>query len=307
MIHRTAPPLLPPWLEAMLPEATRRFAVEVEGRSIHVMELGDGPPVLMLHGNPTWGFLYRDIAKVVAESGFRCIMPDLVGLGFSDKPRDARFHTLQRHGIIIHKLIEALNLQKLVFVGQDWGGPIGLRALVENPKGLAGLVLLNTAAGPPKSDFKPTLFHKFSQIPLISTFAFRVLGFPQIVLHVAQGDRNSIRGKVAKAYRYPLRAWHNNAAPLALARMVPDALDHPSVPELQKCQDLVTAFGESTKPAAIVWGNRDPILGRLFRRTHAMLPQADPALELRAGHFLQEQVPNEIAAAVIKVAKKAFA
>jgi haloalkane dehalogenase len=273
----------------------------------------EAPPVLLLHGNPTWGFLWR---KVVAEllapaegepANLRLIMPDLVGLGFSDRP-GAAAHTLEAHARWIGGVIDGVALagpgghDRLVFVGQDWGGPIGLAALADRPERLAGLVVLNTAAGPPKPGFRPTTFHRFARMPVISTLAFRLLGFPQRALHTVQGDPGSIRGEVARAYRYPLRGWSRNAAPLALARMVPDSLDHPSVPALRRCHELVEGFDG---PAAIVWGERDPILGRLLARIERVLPRAE-VTRTRAGHFLQEEVPREIAGAIRSVAERAF-
>lgn len=267
----------------------------------------DAPPVLLLHGNPTWGFLWRRVAAELAGERLRLVMPDLVGLGFSDKPRDPSVHTLESHARWIGGVIDGVALagprDRLVLVGQDWGGPIGFRAMAERRDRLAGLVVLNTVASPPKAGFRPTAFHRFARTPLVSTFAFRVLGFPQRALHRAQGDPSSIRGEVARAYRYPLRGWSRNAAPLALARMVPDSLEHPSVPDLERCRELVEGFDG---PAAIVWGDRDPVLGRVRRWMETLLPDA-PVTRTDAGHFLQEEVPAEIAAAIRSVAGWGFA
>jgi len=151
---------------------------------------------------------------------------------------------------------------------------------------------------PPRAGFRPTRFHRFSRVPLVSDVAFRLLGFPQNALHRAQGDAASIRGDVARAYRYPLRRLRDNAAPLALARMVPDGrADHPSLVPLEHVQAFVTSFAG---PVAIVWGDRDPVLGRLRKRIEALLPKA-VVTRTEAGHFLQEEVPAEIAAAIRSV------
>jgi haloalkane dehalogenase len=261
------------------------------------MEWGQGRPVLMLHGNPTWGFLYRKVVAELREDAFRLIVPDLVGLGFSDRP-PAREHSLEAHAVWLGALIDGLGLQDMVFVGQDWGGPIGLLALAGRPRVATGIVLLNTVVGPPRPGFRPTAFHRFARIPLVSTIAFRLCGVPQIALHRVQGDPRSIRGEVARAYRYPLRGWRRNAAPLALARLVPDSLEHPSVEPLRRGQAYVEAFGG---PTAIVWGDRDPVLGRVRHHLERLLPRAR-VTATGAGHFLQEEVPREIAAAVRLVA-----
>jgi pimeloyl-ACP methyl ester carboxylesterase len=292
-----APPM-PAWLEAMLPPDIQRYCVDVGGYRMHVMERGRGRPVLMLHGNPTWGFLYRKVAAALTGEPLRLIMPDLIGLGFSDKPATMDEHQLDQHGHWMGQLIDELDLAELIFVGQDWGGPIGLHALHERAQRVAGMVILNTVVGPPKSGFRPTLFHRFSRLPVISDVAFRLGGFPQNLLTLAQGNRRSMLGEVGRAYRYPLRHVRDRIAPLALARMVPDSHQHPSIPALQECEELVRAYQE---PAAIVWGERDPVLARVLGRIEALFPQA-PVTRTQAGHYLQEEVPDEIAAAIRMVA-----
>jgi haloalkane dehalogenase len=136
----------------------------------------------------------------------------------------------------------------------------------------------------------------------VADFAFRALGFPQLALGLAQGDRSSISGVVSRAYRWPLRHLRDRVAPLALARMVPDSLEHPSVPALRRCEAFARAF---TGPAEIVWGMRDPVIGRALKRVESILPSA-PVTRTQAGHFLQEEVPEEIAAAVMRVASTCF-
>lgn len=293
-----APPL-PGWLDRQLP--FRRSLVDVgAGLRMHVMEQGVGRPVLLLHGNPSWGYLWRKVATALAGAPLRLVMPDLIGLGLSDKPRRAEAHTLANHARWVGALIDALGLQGLVFVGQDWGGPIGLRALADRPERAAALVLANTVIGPPRPGFRATAFHRFARLPLVSDLAFRLGGVPQNAMTLAQGDRASIRGEVARAYRWPLRRLRDRVAPLALARMVPDSLRHPSVPELQRCLDFVDGF---SGPIALVWGERDPILGRVLGFVEKRLPQAR-VTRTRAGHFLQEEVPDAIAEAVRDVTRR---
>ncbi len=289
---RLPAPDLPSWLQPLLP--LRRYSLQVGDHRMHVMEAGEGRPVLMLHGNPTWGFLYRKIAARLSGESLRLVIPDLVGLGLSDKPRSAAWHTLENHAEQVALLCDLLELDDVVFVGQDWGGPIGTLSLAMRPGRMTGTVLMNTVVGPPKEGFKATGFHRLSQTPLVSDLLFRGLGFPQIGLHLAQGDRSSIRGAVARAYRWPLRRFRDRIAPLALARMVPDSLDHPSVASLTRVHDHLDAF---EGPAALVWGERDPVLGRLCNRAARVLPQAT-VVRNRAGHFIQEEEPEAIADAI---------
>lgn len=294
-MERLPAPPLPDWLDRLLP--FRRYRVRVRDHVMHVMESGpeDAPAVLLLHGNPTWGFLWRKVALALGRAPLRVVMPDLVGLGLSEKP-PAAVHTLDFHAGQLEELIRQLDLHELVFAGQDWGGPIGIAALksLEQSVKLRGLVVLNTVLGPPKRGFRPTAFHRFARLPIVSDAVFTYAHFPQSVLGFAQGDRSSVSGDVARAYRWPLRERSERVAPLALARMVPNSLEHPSVGPLRRIEGFVQAF---KGPAAIVWGERDPVLGRLRRRIENLLPHAR-VVSTNAGHFLQEEVPNDIADAI---------
>ncbi len=287
---------LPHWVEEQLPPGVRREMVSVGSRQMHVMEWGKGRPVLLVHGNPTWGFLYRKVIAELALEPFRFVVPDLIGLGLSERCPSSE-HTLRNHCDWLGELVDSLDLQELIFVGQDWGGPVGLGALARKPSRVAGMVILNTVVGPPRPGFKATAFHRFARLPLLSQVAFRLLAFPQAVLAGAQGDRKSIRGKVARAYRYPLRGLSQNAAPLALARMVPDSDAHESIPCLRECQEFFEDYGG---PVSIVWGQRDPVLGSVIGWVKKLKPDA-PVTMTDAGHFLQEEVPREIAAAILDV------
>jgi cis-3-alkyl-4-acyloxetan-2-one decarboxylase len=293
-----APPL-PDWLSRQLP--FRRSLVDVgDGLRMHVMEQGSGRPVLMLHGNPSWGYLWRKVALALAGEPLRIVMPDLIGLGLSDKPRDPSLHTLPNHARWLGRLVDTLALDGLVFVGQDWGGPVGLLALADRPTRAAALVLANTVIGPPRPGFRPTLFHRFARLPLVSDAIFRFSGFPQNVMRFTQGDRRSIAGEVARAYRWPLRRLPDRVAPLALARMVPNDARHPSIAPLARCLEFVDGFAG---PIAIVWGDRDPVLGRVRSFIERRLPQAT-VTRTSAGHFLQEEVPDALAAAVRDVTRR---
>lgn len=267
-----------------------------EGLRMHVMEHGEGRPVVLFHGFPTWGFLYRKVVSELEGESFRLIMPDLIGLGFSDRPAPEE-HSLRNHSGWMASLLDQMELEAPIAVVQDWGGPVGVHTFAQRPGLLGGLVVMNTLLGPPKPDFRPTTFHRFFSSSL-GALTTRYLDFPQRSLSIAQGDRSSISGDVARAYRYPLKGRDASASATAIIRMVPDSLEHPTVEAMRE----VLAFVESYDgPAAIVWGEKDPILGRLKNRTHRMLPHAE-VTSTDAGHFLQEEVPKEIASAIRLVA-----
>ncbi len=298
---------LPDVVLRQLPASIRHESIAVtaggEEHTIHVMRVrggGDGPrvPVLMLHGNPTWGFLWRKVVAALEiggrpAPGLDLIIPDLAGLGYSSTPT-AGFHSIEHHGAVIRAVLDSLGIGQVVLAIQDWGGPIGLHALADSPERLLGLVILNTVIGPPKAGFRATAFHRFARVPVLSDLAFTRLGFAQRFMFVAQGDPFSLSMDALRAYDLPLRG---SAVPLLLARMVPDSLEHPSVQALQRCQDL--ALGAKV-PVAIVWGDRDPVLGPIIYRLEKQLPHAH-VVRTRAGHFIQEEAPEAIAAAIRRV------
>ncbi len=295
---------LPTWLDAMFPPGHTRRLLDVGGARMHFWEWGAGLPVVLLHGNPSWSFLWRKVVAQVLSQGqrIRVIVPDLIGLGLSDKPHDPGAHTLAAHAHWVGALLDQVAPTELVLAVQDWGGPIGLAALAERAERLRGLVVLNTVLGPPRAETRPTAFHRFARLPVVAEAAFR-LGFPQNLMALSQGNKLSIVGRVARAYRWPLRHLTDRVAPLALARMVPDTIDHPSVAWLRTAQRVAEEF---RGPSAIVWGDRDPILGRALDRAQALLPRAT-VTRTSAGHFLQEEVPELIAEAICDVIARATA
>ncbi|WP_242355144.1 alpha/beta fold hydrolase [Anaeromyxobacter sp. SG64] len=300
-MERLPAPPLPPFLSRALP--FERSVVVAGGLALHVMEAGPAgaPAVVLLHGNPTWSFLWREVAHGLRDAPLRLVMPDLPGLGLSEKPRDPRFHTLENHARVMGAFLDAVVPGRFVLAVHDWGGPIGLAALADRPGRLAGLVVTNTGVGPPRPGSRKTAFHRLANLPVLPALLFRLLGFPQNALHLAQADRRSIRGDVARAYRWPLRRLRDRTAPLALARMVPLRPDHPSVAGLERALAVATAFDG---PAAVVWGERDPVLGRALRGVASALPRAR-VTRLSAGHYPQEEAPGPIADAIRDVARRA--
>ncbi|MEZ4241188.1 MAG: alpha/beta fold hydrolase [Myxococcota bacterium] len=289
---------LPAWLSAAMPFPRREVAVQ--GLRMHAVDVpGKGPTVLMVHGNPTWSFLWRKVIRALQPDGLRLVAPDLAGFGLSDKPGRG-FHTVTNHVDHLWGLCEALDLgPRVVVVGQDWGGPLGcgVAERLDRAGRLAGLVLGNTAVLPPRRPAKATAFHRFAHLPLVSELAFYGLGFPVPTLASVQGDRASIGSFERRAYAWPLRRPWQRAGPLALARMVPHREGHPSLPAL----DALGAWAAGWRgPTGLVWGLRDPILGRALKRLREAWPHAS-LVETQAGHFLQEEVPDVLAASIREV------
>ncbi|MEM6926969.1 MAG: alpha/beta fold hydrolase [Myxococcota bacterium] len=293
---RLTAPALPAELDIAL--AFPRYLADLDTQRVHVVDTGSpgdgGPAILLLHGFPMWSFLWRRVIRRLP--GRRVVAPDLVGLGLSDKPRQLSWHTPARHLDVLVSLVDALELDDVVVVGQDWGGPLGMgvAAHLESEGRLRGIVLGNTAVLPPRRPIRVGSFHRFANLPVLSDIAFRGLGFPLPLLSRVQGDPTSIGLLERLAYRHPFRRLVDRAGLVGVPRMVPNRDGHPSLPFL----DRVGHWAESYRgPTSVVWGLRDPIFGRGLRRLRKAWPHAT-FTETQAGHFLQEEVPAEMAEAI---------
>jgi len=276
---------------------TKSYFVEVEpGIKVHVLEVGSGLPVFLQHGNPTSGLLYRKVVEELPTDGVRVIMPTLVGLGFSSKV-PASEHTLDNHIRWIHGVLEQLQLSEVVYAGQDWGGPIGMGALAKSPGLLKGAVLMNTGLNAPAISVDISTAHAAVKNPVLGELMVEVLASIFENLPNVQGDPGSLPPDVLELYGRPVLESGNSKAPLAMMRMVTDGPDHESTPGLRRVEAYVQGLDI---PVEIVWGMQDPILGKMLPFMQENFPDA-PVTETQAGHFLQEEVPVEIAAALIRV------
>lgn len=291
---------LPNYASKMVDSNYKSYFVEVEpGLKVHVLEAGTGFPVFLMHGNPTSGFLYRKVVERLPLDKVRVIMPTSIGLGFSSKI-PASEHTAENHIRWINKVLKELKLKELVYVGQDWGGPIGMGALSLSPGLLKGAVLLNTGFGAPtrKGDLSPA--HATVKTPVVGELLLEVFFSAFDGLGRVQGDPTSWTDDLVELYGKPLYESGNSKAPLAMMRMVPDGPDHPSAASARKTGEYVKTL---QIPAEIVWGMNDPILGKGLQAMQRNFPNA-PVTETPGGHFLQEEVPAEIADALIRVIDK---
>jgi haloalkane dehalogenase len=206
------------------------------GSALHFVDHGEGPRTLLLHGNPTWSFLWRKVIRALEQRGALAVVaPDLLGVGLSDKPRALSFHTVARHVDALCALVDALDPgARWVVAGQDWGGPLGCGVArhLDAQGRLAGLLMANTAVLPPRRPIRATRFHSFAHLPVVSEIAFVGLGYPLPVLSRVQGDPRSIGRFERRAYAWPFRSLRDRCGPLALARMVPHRDGHEILPLL---------------------------------------------------------------------------
>ena len=291
---------LPDYALPFVTDDYKSYLIEVEpGIKVHVLEVGNGFPVYLQHGNPTSGFLYRQVATELKGQQVRLIMPTIIGLGFSSKTSVSQ-HTLENHMRWIASVIKQLQLSELVFVGQDWGGPIGMGALALKPGLLKGAVILNTGLNAPTEAQNLSIPHALAKAPVLGELMLEVLVSIFDMMPNTQNDPGSLPSEVLELYSRPLAESGNSKAPLRLMRMVPDGPNHPSASQMRVIEDYVASLNI---PTEIVWGMNDPILTKVLPTMKTNFPDA-PVTETSGGHFLQEEVPAEIAAAVMRVVEQ---
>ena len=288
--------IIPEWILRRLPY--NHYNIDVNGKNMHIMEKGKGKPIVFVHGNPMWGYLYKKVLDQIDSDDARLIVPDLIGFGFSDKIKISE-HSLEAHTEWMASFFKTIKEESVGLVIHDWGGMIGVAGAMRAGKKIDGLVIMNTSVTAPKDGFTPTWFHGLSQLPVISDLLFRVFNFPLSVLKKFEGIPDSYSKDDLKIYKYPLKKFKNNAGPLALARMVPNNMNHPSVPIEKEVEEFLHSY---KGPAEIVWGVNDPVMWKLRRRTERLIPQAK-TIKTDAGHFVQQESPETVVESIKKIFK----
>ncbi|MBV9381212.1 MAG: haloalkane dehalogenase [Streptosporangiaceae bacterium] len=269
-----------------------RYA-DVGGLRVAYVEAGppDGEPVLLLHGEPSWSFLYRTVMPVLAAAGLRAIAADLVGFGRSDKPADIADHTYERHVEWIRALaFGELDLRGLTLVGQDWGGLIGLRLVAEHPGRFARVVAANT--GLPTGDQPmPEIWLRFREV-------VRTAPALSVSRLVQSGCRTALPPEVLAAYDAPFPDETFTAAVRAMPNLVPTSPDDPAAPANRAAWRQLAAWD---RPFLVAFSDRDPITGGMAPILKRAVPGAagieHPVIE-GAGHFLQEDAGERLGAVI---------
>lgn len=273
---------------------------DIQGYRVHYLDEGpaDGQPILLLHGEPTWSYLYRKMIPVLTAAGHRCIVPDLIGFGRSDKPASMDVHTYKFHVDTMTELVEALDLQKATFFGQDWGSLIGLRVVAENEERFARVVVGNaglpvgTASGP-------------EALPEGSAFVqWKAMNQAMIdrgdmpVGMMVSGQVND--PSVAAAYDAPFPEPKYKAGPLIMPQRVPVFADDPANDANRKAWEVFRAW---EKPFLTAFSDGDPITrgGEVLFQQRVPGAKGQPHTTIKdAGHFLQEQKGEELARVIVK-------
>jgi haloalkane dehalogenase len=258
------------------------------GLRMHHVDEGppDADPVLMLHGEPSWSYLYRHMVPVFTDAGFRAVAPDLIGFGKSDKPANRRDYSYQAHMDWLTEWVIALDLRRITLVCQDWGSLLGLRLAAEQPDRFDRIVVANGFL--PTAERKaPPAFHVWRAFALHTP----VLPIGRIV---AVGTRRKLSRAERAAYDAPFPDRAYKAGARAFPALVPTSPDDPAVPANREAWRRLGAWD---KPFLTLFGSGDPILGRADRPLQEHVPGAagQPHARVKGGHFVQEDAGEEIA------------
>ncbi len=266
---------------------------EVDGLRMHYVDEGNSsaPPVLLLHGEPSWSFLYRRMIPTIVEAGYRAVAPDLIGFGRSDKPADRAAYTYARHVDWIAAALADLDLRDITLVGQDWGSLIGLRVAAEDPDRFDRIVVAN--GGLPTGQGRIPLAFR-----LWRSFARYSPWFP-IGRIVAAGTRRRLSADERAAYDAPFPDERYKQGARAFPALVPTTPDDPAGADNRRAWEV---FADWEKPFLTAFSDGDPITRNLARPLQERIPGArgreHPTIRA-AGHFLQEDRGPELAQVVV--------
>ncbi|MGC9451017.1 MAG: alpha/beta fold hydrolase [Oceanipulchritudo sp.] len=278
---------LPPWLKVLYPFRAH-FHGTAEGR-LHYVDEGKGPPVVMLHGNPTWSFFYRDLILALREK-HRCLVPDHLGCGLSDKPQSYRPYTLEGHVRRTCEWIDRVDPGNFHLVVHDWGGAIGFGVARLVPERIRSISILNTAAFP------------FPSIPLRIS-ACRIPGVGALLVRGANAfARGATRmasveplsEAVREGYLFPYDTWRNRVAVHAFVKDVPMRKGHRSRKTLEAIEESLGQWQK--RPVQMIWGMRDWCFHReILGVWESILPMAEIHRLENAGHYLLDDAGEEVA------------
>ena len=242
----------------------------------------------MWHGEPTWGFLWRKVARRVLDAGHRVVLPDLAGFGRSDKPIDIGWYSYDRHVAVAATLLEDLDIRGATFVVHDWGGPIGLRLAVEHPERVSRLVMMDTGLFNGRQQMGDA-WHAFRR------FCERTEDLPTGFL-VARGVVDELPEEVVAAYDKPFPNAASKAGARVFPALIPLTEDAPGAAAGAR---VIAALQSDPRPKLVLWGAQDPVLPLERGEAFAAAIGAGPVRPVEgAGHYLQEDRGAEVGAVI---------
>lgn len=261
---------------------------------VAVWEAGEGPTVLLLHGEPSWAYLYRHMIPQLAAAGCRVVAPDLVGFGASDKPTEQADHTYASHVAWMSQVLhDELDLTDVVAFFQDWGGLVGLRCVAAAPERYSGVVVANT--GMPTGDQQmPEAFIQWQQ------YAGQADPFP-VGDMLQGGTARTLSDAEVAAYDAPFPDTSHQAGPRIMPSLVPSTPDDPEAAAQRRAWEVL---GQFERPLLTAFSDGDPVTAGGERVFHKLVPGAggQPHRTIEGGgHFLQEDRPDECVAAILEL------
>ncbi len=297
--HRDMPKMLEWPKGSVLRTPEERFAnlpdfpyepkyVEIEGLRMAYVEAGSGDPIWMQHGEPTWGFLYRHMIPILAETG-RVIVPDLIGFGRSDKPTQVNAFSYKSHVRWMRKFMEILDLKNITLVCQDWGGMIGLRVLSERPERFQRLVAMNTGITPGVKS------HRAFSDWLRTSQSLKEMAVDQMM---RMAVTRPLTNAEAAAYQAPFPSKEYQTCALLFPRLVPIRPDQPGSYDNRLAIDRLKTLD---LPVKLIWGEKDevtkpngPYLARVFKNAGPI------EMIKKAGHMIQEDAGKEVGKRILE-------
>ncbi len=284
--HIDAGRTTPDWLDREAYPFESQF-VHLDAGRLHYVDEGDpdAPPVLMLHGNPTWSFLYRHVVRELADD-YRCIAPDYLGFGLSDKPREFSYEPAA-HARVVEQFIEALDLEDLTLVVQDWGGPIGLDYATRHPTNVRALVILNTWMWPVEDDRSMRTFSRLlgSRVGRLLIRRFNL--FARWVVPSAYADESKLTPEIHDHYLRPLSTPDEREASWVFPREILGS--EMWLSRLWHRRDAI-----ADKPALLAFGMEDRAFAGTLPRWRGLFPDARVVQYEDAGHYVQEEKGPEL-------------
>jgi len=264
-------------------------SLQLDRLRYHYLDEGSGENLLMLHGNPTWSFYYRNLILGLKGS-YRCVVPDHMGMGKSDKPQDYPY-TLSRHIDNLEKLADHLELDDITLVVHDWGGAIGMGFAVRHPERIRRLVIFNTAAF---LSSEIPLGLSLCRIPGFGAIAIRGFNvFARGAIRWACVKQERMTEEVRAGYLAPYDNFANRVANLRFVQDIPISPDSPSYSVIQHIEENLKLFREH--PVQIIWGAHDFVFNDHFlKRWQEIFPQAEVHRMEDAGHYVVEDAHERI-------------
>lgn len=256
---------------------------------MHYVDEGEGEPIVLVHGNPTWSFYFRELIKGLRDR-YRVIALDHIGCGLSDKPQRYPY-TLARHIDNLGRLIDHLGLESLTLGGHDWGGAIAFGWAVRNPQRIRRLIVFNTAAflgGPMPFRIRVCRW------PILGDLLVRGLnGFSLAAVHMACKDRSRMTPQVARGYLLPYDSWANRVGVMCFVRDIPVSPRVPSHAVLREVEAGLPTLAD--KPMIVFWGGRDFCFNDTFLdEWRKRFPRAEVHRFADAGHYVVEDAHERI-------------